>query len=116
MSNWWFMKCRLFLTCFSFLTLAQANEADSASSEAVDIQYRQIEQDNIKNLDNIGQSYMNLLNQIGAAQNLSHAKNALALCAPTCKKIVNGSVWFEGVEHFVPQATINRRKSRILEH
>lgn len=56
-----------------------------------------------KRLDSIGKTYVDLLNNIGTDQARSYEKDVAALIAPNCKKIVNGSVWFEGIEHFVPQ-------------
>jgi len=58
----------------------------------------------------IGKAYVDLLNDIGAEQNLSHEKTLSSLCAPNCKKIVNGSLWFEGAKHFVPQLLVTGEK------
>jgi hypothetical protein len=91
-----------FICLFSFI-FSQAYEVIGISSEANKISHLQFKEDEMTNVSSVGKDYMDLLNQIGNAQNLSHEKNVLKICSPTCKKIVNGSLWFEGVEHFIPQ-------------
>lgn len=56
-----------------------------------------------KRLETLGKNYIDLLNQIATGQERSYEQDVSTVCASNCKKIVNGSVWFEGAEHFVPQ-------------
>lgn len=94
---------RVFFSFFLFLSaLIQAKENGPSPLEINNIQYQNEEQ-NVRTLASIGKSYMDLLNRIGADQNLSHEKEAFALCTPNCKKIVNGALWYENIEQFVPQ-------------
>lgn len=95
------MKLIMLLTCLSFLTFTHGNEVLFLSSKTN--KQQQTKRESMKSLELVGMGYIELLNQIGAAQNLSHAKNVSLLIAPSCKKIVNGALWFEGVEHFLPQ-------------
>lgn len=95
------MKFFLIQSCMLLSTLVQAEKI--SSSEAIHIQQIKVEGEDVKTLFNVGESYMALLNRIGADQTLSYENDVLSLCAPGCKKIVNGSLWFEGAEHFVPQ-------------
>jgi hypothetical protein len=95
-----------FMSFFPYLflsTLIQAQESSLSPSEAINTQHMQAKEENLRTLVSVGESYIALLNRIGANQDLSHEKDVLSLCAPDCKKIVNGSLWYEGVEHFVPQ-------------
>lgn len=90
---------KFMLLCSSLLSASIIQAQDLAPY----IQHVQIEEKSVKSLAKVGENYIALLNRIGAHQNLSHEKDAQALCAPHCKKIVNGALWFEGAEHFVPQ-------------
>jgi hypothetical protein len=90
------MKFVLFLSSLFFPLLSQISASDPASLES-------LKEENMKSLVDIGNDYMALLNRIGAEQNLSHQNKASSLCAPHCKKIVNGALWYQGVDNFVPQ-------------
>lgn len=92
----------IFVPTFMLLSaFIQAEEI--SSSEAINIQQVQVEGEDVRTLVNVGENYMDLLNRIGADQTLSYENDVRSLCASGCKKIVNGSLWFEGAEHFVPQ-------------
>jgi len=91
------------LFCLVFSTLIQAKESVCNFSEISCFHPAPLKEETMKTLVVVGKEYVSLLNRIGADQNLSHVKDVLSLCAPKCKKIVNGSVWFEGREHFVSQ-------------
>jgi hypothetical protein len=69
-----------------------------------------IEEENMKSLMTVGKAYIELLNQIGAAQNLSHESKVAGLCSTDCRKIVNGSVWYENSEEFLPQLIETKEK------
>jgi hypothetical protein len=54
-------------------------------------------------LKTTAERYVALLNRIGSDQTIAHQKEANDLCTPHCKKIVNGAVWYETRDRFVPQ-------------
>lgn len=57
----------------------------------------------IEHLHSIANNYMSLLLRMGMDLTASYQHDVEALFAPECKKIVNGSVWYEGLENFIPQ-------------
>jgi hypothetical protein len=96
------MKFTLFLCCILTASI-EAQEESSPSTETIHNQRKQVMEENVKTLVNVGESYIDLLNRIGANQNLSYEKDVLSLCAPGCRKIVNGALWYDGAEYFVSQ-------------
>ncbi len=56
-----------------------------------------------KRLDTVAQNYIDLLDSVGTDQERTYDQEVASLFAPECTKIVNGAVWFEGAEHFIPQ-------------
>jgi len=90
------MKFILVCSCLLISACAQG-------AEAVDVQQAQVKEEAMKTLASVGENYIALLNRIGANQNSSREKDVSSLVAPSCKKIVNGALWYEGSEHFLPQ-------------
>jgi hypothetical protein len=97
------MRHLFLVLCLISLNFTQVNGSPQRSSNALHLMEFEDDQANCKCLMSVGKSYIDLLNQIGALQNLSHEETVLSLCAPNCRKIVNGSLWFQGIENFVPQ-------------
>ena len=57
----------------------------------------------MRSLEQVGKDYMALLERIGTKQDLSHAPEVERSFASSCKKLVNGALWYEGREKFLPQ-------------
>lgn len=57
----------------------------------------------MKSLADIGRSYLDLLKRIGVERTKEYAQEVESLFAPSCKKIVNGEVWYESRDDFLPQ-------------
>lgn len=93
------MKYMLFSICL-FCILIQSTQAHLLALEPA---LPKIQEETVKTLADVGQRYIALINRIGTDQNLSHEKEVSSLCTPSCKKIVNGAVWFEGSNYFVSQ-------------
>ena len=51
----------------------------------------------------VGQSYIDLLNRIGKELTNDAENDVMKLIAKSCTKKVNGAVWFEKREEFLPQ-------------
>ncbi|MBI2743587.1 MAG: hypothetical protein HYX48_06695 [Chlamydiales bacterium] len=95
------MRFVVFHACLLVSASLQAGEKNLSLPQVINI--TQVEEENVKTVKSVGQEYIALLNRIGASQNLSHEKDVLSLCSPDCKKIVNGALWFERREKFLPQ-------------
>jgi hypothetical protein len=87
----------------SLMLLVLVQSSPNNSPEMCNTQTNSSEEKTMKNTAVVGKNYAALLNQIGAEQTLSHEKAVSLLCAPHCKKIVNGAVWFEERDRFLPQ-------------
>ncbi len=93
------MKPIVFFSCVLLISFAEGSSKSEFPVETIGTK----KEVDVKSLRSVGDNYIALLNRIGAEQNLSHENDASALCVPDCQKIVNGAVWYKGVEHFVPQ-------------
>jgi hypothetical protein len=96
------MKLLKNLTIFSCLCLS-AIQAQVITTSPPQMKNIQPEENKMKNLTQVGNDYMTLMNRIGSEQNLSHSKEVMTLFAPSCKKIVNGAVWYESADNYLPQ-------------
>lgn len=88
------MKWALLVLSFVFLAFVQAQDTLTANREAAV---------KTKTLNIVAEEYTELLNRIG--HNIVTVENSdiLAICTPDLKKVVNGAVWFQGAENFLPQ-------------
>lgn len=64
----------------------------------------------LKDLHGIGKEYMDLMNQIGSHPKASYDQRITRLFSPNCKKIVNGALWYEGSENYLPQLQTTAEK------